>query len=81
MQRQAFRNRSCTAGWTCAGEAVFTIDSADTKDIDDAVSIARRPGGFSLGVHIADVSHYVKPGTALEEAAFRAAPRCITQTK
>lgn len=52
------------------GEAVFTIDSADTKDIDDAVSIARRPGGFSLGVHIADVSHYVKPGTALEEAAF-----------
>lgn len=70
LQRRAFRNRSWHGRLDLRGEAVFTIDSADTKDIDDAVSIARRPGGFSLGVHIADVSHYVKPGTALEEAAF-----------
>ena len=43
---------------------IFTIDSAETKDIDDAISLTRTPeGGFELGVHIADVSNYVKPGS------------------
>ena len=49
---------------------IFTIDSAETKDIDDAISLNQTPDGFELGVHIADVSNYVKPGTALDDEAF-----------
>lgn len=50
---------------------IFTIDSAETKDIDDAINLTRTSdGGFELGVHIADVSNYVKPGTELDNEAF-----------
>ena len=53
---------------------IFTIDSAETKDIDDAISLTRTSeGGFELGVHIADVSHYVTPGTELDNEAFNRA--------
>ena len=50
---------------------IFTIDGADTKDIDDAISLDfDESGNYILGVHIADVSNYVKENTALGDAAY-----------
>ena len=49
----------------------FTIDPDDAKDFDDAISLRKLDGGLvEVGVHIADVSHYVRPGTQLDDDAF-----------
>ena len=53
------------------GQLIITIDGADAKDLDDAVSLVKLKDGWLLGVHIADVSHYVQPGTALDADAYK----------
>jgi len=53
------------------GEVIYTIDGEDAKDYDDAISIKPLGGGqVEVGVHIADVAHYVVPGTALDAEAL-----------
>jgi len=54
------------------GDTIFTIDPETAKDYDDAISIEPHPeGGWLLGVHIADVSTFVQPGTLIDQEAFR----------
>ena len=55
---------------------IFTIDSDHTKDIDDAISLEKENDLYVLGVHIADVSHYVKENTALGDAAMERGTSC-----
>lgn len=58
----------------CRGILTFTIDPVDAKDFDDAISIRKLDNGmYEIGVHIADVSYYVQPGTELDEEAYKRA--------
>ena len=70
LEGAAVTDADCKGRMDLRALPIFTIDSAETKDIDDAISLNQTPDGFELGVHIADVSHYVKPGTALDKEAF-----------
>ncbi len=55
----------------CRDFLTFTIDPVDAKDFDDAISIRNLDNGnYEIGVHIADVSHFVKPGTLLDKVAY-----------
>ena len=64
-ESEAARRRDFRNIWTC------TIDPADAKDFDDALSLSKLDNGeWEVGVHIADVSHYVRPKTALDKEAF-----------
>jgi ribonuclease R len=64
-QEEIARRRDCRSILT------FTIDPVDAKDFDDAISIQKLPNGcLEIGVHIADVSHYVSPGTVLDAEAY-----------
>lgn len=52
----------------------FTIDPTDAKDFDDALSFQEKENGdFEVGIHIADVSHYIKPGSVLDDEAYKRA--------
>ncbi len=65
------RPQDCEGRTDFRGDLTVTIDGDDARDFDDAVSVVKRgAGGYTLSVHIADVSHYVKDGSALDEDAL-----------
>lgn len=69
ISREEIRKRK-----DCRDILTFTIDPVDAKDFDDAISIRNLDNGYcEIGVHIADVSHFVKPGTILDTAAYERA--------
>ncbi len=65
VQEYSFNNREDLRDMT-----IFTIDGAESKDLDDAVSVEKTRKGYCLGVHIADVSHYVKGNSAIDKEAL-----------
>ena len=72
MKRQGVRKEDIQNRKDLRGKHIFTIDGADSKDFDDAVSLDILPNGnYMLGVHIADVSHYVKEDGSLDKEALK----------
>lgn len=66
IQEYSFNNRE-----DLRDMAIFTIDGAESKDLDDAVSVEKTSKGWLLGVHIADVSHYIKGNSAIDKEAMK----------
>lgn len=72
MKRRGITAEDMAARRDLRGRNIFTIDGADSKDFDDAVSIDKLDNGnYLLGVHIADVSHYVKENGPLDKEALK----------
>ena len=71
VSEEEINTRLANGGADLRNRMIFTIDGDDTKDIDDAVEVQKlENGNYYLGVHIADVSYYVKPGSKLYESAY-----------
>ena len=71
VSEKEIEKRLSNGGIDLRDRMIFTIDGDDTKDIDDAVEVKKlENGNYYLGVHIADVSYYVKPGSKLYETAY-----------
>lgn len=66
VQEYCFNNRANLCNMN-----IFTIDGAESKDLDDAVSVEKTDSGYLLGVHIADVSHYVRGNSNLDKEAMK----------
>jgi ribonuclease R len=74
QQADAFDPESLGGRLDLTGETIITIDPEDARDFDDAISLARLENGhWKLGVHIADVSHFVRPKSALDREAHERA--------
>lgn len=70
-QAQAFDENDLRGRLDLTGETIITIDPVDARDFDDAISLTREENGhWRLGVHIADVAHFVKPGSPLDREAL-----------
>ncbi len=66
---EAITEKECSGRLDLRDEVMITIDGEDAKDLDDAVSLRKTKNGYVLGVHIADVTEYVKEGSALDNEA------------
>lgn len=69
--RRTITDEDCRGRLDLRKKTIFTIDGPDAKDLDDAISVSKTRRGYTLGVHIADVSHYVREHTALDAEAMR----------
>lgn len=70
LSEQDLRPEPCPHRQDLRSLCTFTIDGADCQDMDDAISLDETEDGYLLGVHIADVSAYVRPGTLLDDTAL-----------
>lgn len=68
---QRVQEEECKGRLDLRDKLIITIDPEDAKDFDDAVSLEKEHGQLKLGVHIADVSHYVRPASAIDREGFK----------